>query len=264
MTETNEAIEVDTPEVVESVNDTETQEVETEEVERTEAEETEGETEGEVEFPKKAVNALSRKNKTINKLRAQMQELEAKLNATPQADEAKPINPDDFDQYGDYIEAKIEALAEQKIKQSQGDMQQQQLQAQKDQLNAQRDQYIIEQAQEAAQVLTDLPQVWQQNAQTLDTLPQEITDIFYGIDNAPAAIYTLAKEGKLESLRYANPAVAAYEIVNAQNRGMELMSKPQTRVSNAPQPIEKAKASGSIKKQLHQLKGDEILNWVKS
>jgi hypothetical protein len=35
-------------------------------------------------------------------------------------------------------------------------------------------------------------------------------------------------------------------------------------VSNAPQPIEKAKASGSIKKQLHQLKGDEILNWVKS
>ena len=38
---------------------------------------------GEGEFPKKAVNALNRKNKQINKLRAQMRELEQKLHEVP-------------------------------------------------------------------------------------------------------------------------------------------------------------------------------------
>ena len=206
---------------------------------------------GEVEFPKKAVNALNRKNKQINKLRAQMRELEAKLNEAPEVgDKPSEINPDDFESYGDYINAQVEALVEQKSMQSQTDMQKQHLIQQQEALTAQRDQHIIEQAQEAAQVFSDLPQVWQENAQLLDALPKEVSDIFYSIDNAPAAVYTLAKEGKLESLLYANPSVAAYEIVNAQNRGLELLSKPKTRVSQAPEPITKARGTGSVKKQL--------------
>lgn len=254
--ETQEAIEVaeqETP-VVADNESTETQE---EQVEDAEANETEAES-GEVEFPKKAVNALNRKNKQINKLRAQMRELEAKINEQPQSkSEAQGLNPDDFESYGDYMEAQIKNLVEQKAEQSQTDLQKQQLEQQREALKSQRDQYIVEQAQEAAQVFTDLPQVWQQNAQLLDALPPQIADIFYGLDNAPAAVYTLAKEGKLESLLYANPQIAAYEIVNAQNKGLELMSKPQTRVSQAPTPITKAKANGSVKKQLSP--NDDVL-----
>ena len=241
----NEAIDDAPLDEVEAVNDAQ----EAEEVIQQDAEQPESDDTGE-EFPKKAVNALNRKNKQINKLRAQMRELEAKLNQAPEAKETKPVNPDDFESYGDYIDAQVKSLVDQKITQSQSDMQKQQLAQQQEQLKAQRDQYIIEQAQEVSKTLTDLPQVWQQNAQTLDALPEQIADIFYSIDNAPAAVYVLAKEGKLDSLALMNPAVAAYEIVNAQNTGREMISVPKPRVSSAPQPITKAKANGSVKKQL--------------
>jgi hypothetical protein len=248
-TENQQAIE-EAPEVLEASNESaESQEDDVQDDQETDA--SEDSESGEVEFPKKAVNAINRKNKQINKLRAQMRELEAKLNETPEVgNKPSEINPDDFESYGDYINAQVEALVEQKSMQSQTDMQKQQLKQQQEALAAQRDQHIIEQAQEAAQVFSDLPQVWQENAQLLDALPKEVSDIFYSIDNAPAAVYTLAKEGKLESLLYANPSVAAYEIVNAQNRGLELLSKPKTRVSQAPEPITKARGTGSVKKQL--------------
>jgi len=209
------------------------------------------------EFPKKAVNALNRKNKQLNKLRARMRELEAKINEQPKAPEQKEVNPDDFETYADYINAQVETLVEQRVTQSQSDMQKQQLTQQQDALKAERDQYIREQANEVSQTLTDLPQVWQQNAHILDALPDSVSDIFYSIDNAPAAIYTLAKEGKLEGLLYADPNLAAYEIVNAQNRGMEMLSVPQKRVSQAPTPISKAKGTGSVKKQLSP--NDDVL-----
>lgn len=208
------------------------------------------ESEGEEQFSKKAVNALNRKKKQITKLRAHMRELEAKLSEVPKVEDHKEINSDDYDSYADYLKADMEANLEQKLKQSQTDMQKQQLEQQQAQLRMERDHYILEQAREASQVLTDLPQVWQQNATLLDNLPDQISDIFYSIDNAPAAIYTLAKEGKLETLAYSNPAIAAYEIVNAQNKGMEMLSRPLNKVSQAPEPITKARGTGSVKKQL--------------
>lgn len=256
--ETQEAIDVaeqETP-VVADNEGVESQEDDAQENQETN--QSEGSDGDNIEFPKKAVNALNRKNKQINKLRAQMRELEAKLNeAPPEQNNQSEINPDDFDSYGDYINAQVEALVEQKTMQSQTDMQKQQLTQQQQALAAQRDQHIIEQAQEAAQVFSDLPQVWQENAQLLDALPKEVADIFYSIDHAPAAVYTLAKEGKLESLLYANPSIAAYEIVNAQNRGLEMLSKPKTRVSQAPTPISKARGTGSAKKQLSP--NDDVL-----
>lgn len=210
----------------------------------------------EVEFPKKAVNAINRRDKKIKKLRARLRELETQSDETPKVSQSE-LNPDDFDTYGEYIDAQVKSLVTQTTEQTKYDMQKQQRQQELESVKAQRDQYIIEQAQEASQTLTDLPQVWQQHAQTLDSLPKEIEDIFYSIDNAPAAVYTLAKEGKLDSLRYANPYVAAQEILNAQNKGLQLLSKPQTRVSQAPKPIEKARGTGSIKKQLST--NDDVL-----
>lgn len=254
MTEQLETAIDDAPEMVadnESV-ETEAPEVEGQEVE-TESTETD-----DVGFPKKAVNAINRRNKQIIKLRAQMRDLEAKLNQVPEASDMKEINPENHENYGDYIKEVIKASVENQAQQSQAELQKQQLTRQQQQLEAERNQYIIEQAQEASQTFRDLPQVWQQNAALLDALPKEVEDIFYSIDNAPAAVYMLAKEGKLNDLMYANPAIAAYEIVNAQNRGLELLSKTQKqRVSNAPQPISKARGTGSVKKQLSP--NDDVL-----
>lgn len=211
-----------------------------------------------VEFPKKAVNALARKTKQIHKLHAKLRELEDQLKKTSEVTEKpKEINPDDFDNYGDYINAQVNALVEAQLQQSQKDLHKTQLTHQQESLKTQRNQYILEQAQEVSKVLPDLPKLWQQNAQTLDSLPEQITDIFYSLENAPAAIYTLAKEGKLESLQYASPFVAAYEIINAEKRGLEILSKPQSRVSQAPSPISKAKGTGSMSKQLSP--NDDVL-----
>jgi len=213
--------------------------------------------EGEVEFPKKAINALNRKDKKINKLRAQLRELEAEKQKVPEKHEASEINPDEYENYGDYINAQVKSLVDQQTEQSKIDMQKQQIEQQQQALKDQHHNHIIEQANEASQVFSDLPQVWQENAALLDSLPEGVTDIFYSIDNAPAAVYTLAKEGKLESLMYANPAVAAYEIINAQNKGLEALSKPQVRQSQAPTPIAKAKGTGTVKKQLSP--NDDVL-----
>lgn len=231
--------------------------VETQQAEQSEAVEQstgdprESDNEEEVVFPKKAINAINRRDKKINRLNAQLKELEAKLSQSPEVKtDHKVINPDDFENYGDYINAQIESAVEQRTKQSTHDMQQTQLKQQQDNIKAQRQMYVIEQAQEAAKSIPDLPQVWQENAQTLDALPKEIEEIFYSLDNAPAAIYALAKEGKLDSLAYTNPYIAAQEIYNAQNKGMQLMQKPQPRISQTPTPIEKAKGTGTVKKQL--------------
>lgn len=191
--ETQEAIEDAPEETLAADNDA--PEVEQEEESQETEDNTEGETEGEVEFPKKAVNALNRKNKQINKLRAQMRELEAKLNEEPEKPEPKHIDESQYDTWEEYNAAKVEALVDEKTKQTQSDMERQQLAQQKEMLQAQRNQHIREQAEEATEVFSDLPQVWSENAQLLDSLPEEISDIFYSIDHAPAAVYTLAKEG---------------------------------------------------------------------
>lgn len=254
---TNEhAVEVASEEI-EIAEDSAADAVEAEQNETDEAHESpEGHAE-EVEFPKKAVNALNRLKKDKIKLRAQLRELEAKLEEAQKPSEAKPVNEADYESYADYINAQVEALVEQKTKQSQGDMQKQLLLQQQEALKAERDKHIVEQAKEVSKTLHDLPQVWQQNAQLLDALPQQVADIFYDLDNAPAAVYVLAKEGKLESLLYANPSVAAYEIINAQQRGLALLAKPQTRTTQAPQPISKARGTGSYKKQLSP--SDDVL-----
>lgn len=253
-TENNTAIADTAPELAQVENESVTQPDLDEEVvdnQETDEQQDSDEEHGGDEFPKKAVNALNRKNKKINKLRAQLRELEAKINEVPkEASSHSEINPDDFENYGDYINAQVESLVTKRVTQSESDMQKQQLSQQKEALKAQRDQYIIEQAQEASQTLQDLPQVWQQNAPLLDALPEQVTDIFYNIDNAPAAIYALAKEGELEGLMYDNPSVAAYKIFAAQQKGLTLLAKPQTRQSQAPTPISKAKGSGTVKKQL--------------
>lgn len=260
MTEETQTVIDDAPEMDANNDAPETQEVEEVQASEPDANDTDDNEGGDVEFPKKAVNALNRKDKKINKLNAKLRELEAKLNEAPKQAEQKDINPDDFENYGDYLSAQVDALVEQRMSQSQSDMQKQQLTEQQTQIKEARDMHIVEQAQEAAKVFTDLPQVWQQNAAILDALPESIADIFYSIDNAPAAVYTLAKEGKLQDLAYKNPALAAYEIVNAQNKGLDMLSKPQTRVSQAPAPMDKTKGTAKASKSVTQLSGKELLD----
>lgn len=211
-------------------------------------------------FPKKAVRVLNRKNKQIAKLLEQTRSLEAKLaelSGTTKP-ELKAINPDDYENYGEYIDAQVQSLVDMKIAQTQTDMQKQQLTQQQQALLAQRDEQVIAQAQEVAQVMPEVVPVLQQNTQLLDALPKGIQEIFYSLDNPTMAVYTLARQGELDGLLYANPYVAASKIMKAHEEGLQMLAaKTQTRQSRAPEPIDRARGSGTIKKQLSP--NDDVL-----
>lgn len=262
MTELNEAIEVaETPEV-ETV---ETHEVDTNEVqadndaqEETETQEG-GETPNGDEWPKKAVNALSREKKNNSKLRARMQELEVKLADLNNAEvDSKPVNADDYETMDEYIRAQTDSMVEQKLKNNTSEQTKAQLTQEQETLLAERNQSVAMQAQETAKYIPDFQAVIGQHTQTLDSMPDVISDIFYSIDNAPLAAYVLAKEGKLNALAYSNPHVAANEIIQAQQRGEAMMHKPRTHVSQAPEPMRAANGRGTINKDISQ--GDVLKN----
>jgi chromosome segregation ATPase len=258
-----QTIEVETP-VVENQadNDTENQEEE----QSTDEGQEEGNQEGDdSEFPKKAVNALNRKSKQLNKARASLQEqnakireLEAKLASFNTPIEQKSVNADDFETMDDYLKAQMDALVENKLKQTNTETEKAQLTQEQQRITQERDEYIATQAADVAKSIPDFTQTIQPYLQTLDTLPQQVADIFYSMENAPAAAYVLAKEGKLGSLPYANPYVAAAEIMSAHERGKALLSKPQNTISSAPEPMKSVK--GQVKTTKNLMEGSVLKN----
>jgi len=208
---------------------------------------------------KKLKSSNQRKDRKINKLYAQKKQLEERLAALEIPEDNKSVNPDDFEQYGDYMKAEMEALVDNKQKQTQTESEKAYLTQQKEQLMVERNQYLAKQAQEAARGIPDFYQViTPQQTQILDELPEAISDIFYGIENAPLAAYVLAKEGKLEGLAYSHPQIAANEIWSAQQRGITMMLKPRTQTTQAPQPMKSVRGTGTTTKNLAD--GDVLRN----
>ena len=249
---------VEAPVVSEEAPAEQPQETEVETQEETQ----ETQTEAPVEFPKKAVNALSRRDKKINKLQAQLSELQQQLHSPPaakpetQVANGKP-REEDFESYGDYLRAEI--MHDVRNDQSQRDekAQEKQLTNQQEQYVEQRRASLAEQIEVEAKNIPDFGQVWTENADLLDELPKHIEHAFYEADNAPLAIYTLAKEGKLEELATMSPAKAAMEIGRAQIRAT---SKPQT--SNAPAPLKSAKGTMKTDKSLENKSASELMKWL--
>jgi len=219
------------------------------------------------EWPDKFANALHRKTKQLNKTRAQLQEersrikeLEAKLNdLNTKTIEAKVVNADDFETMDAYLKAQMDALVETRLKQANSETEKAQITQEQKRLIDERDSYIATQAQEVSKSIPDFTQTIQPHLQVLDALPNEVADIFYSMENAPLAAYVLAKEGKLAHLPYANPYVAASEIMSAHERGKAMLNKPQrVAVSNAPEPMMAAR--GTVKTTKDFMKGDVLKN----
>ena len=253
MSEVQETVEVEQIEEVEEVA-TEQETPEVEEAKSDVQDEHEGQ-DPEVRI-EKMDKAIKRRDKKLAQSNARLRELEAKLAEAQKPFEPKNVNPDDFETMDEYFKAQTEAAIENKFTQNNTDQQKAQLDAQRQQIIAERNETIREQAREVSQTLTDLPQVWQQNAATLDALPEQVTEMFYSLDNAPVAIYTLAKEGRLADLAYMNPHIAAQEIYSAQQRGAGLL-RPRTQ-QTAPEPMRSAK--GGVKTTKDLGKGSVLKN----
>lgn len=264
MTDNNEALEAPETEATQEVPANEVDESvdQQPENEQNNSEQNDGEQNSghKEEWPQSAVNAHKRNKKAINKYYAQWKsaeekiaDLEAKLNET------KPINGEDYETVDEWIEASTQNKIKKELTQAELDREKNNLAQQKQMMEAERLEEIRQQAAEVAKVHTDLPQVWQQNADALNNLPEEVAEMFYSLDNAAAAIYELGKQGKIENLAYMHPQIAAQEIWSAQQRGIQGLSKPQ-KVNPAPQPMQGAKGRGTTQKTVKQMSPRELVD----
>lgn len=228
--------------------------------------------EADVPFPKKAVRALSRRDKKIEKLQAELAAYRAGQVPTnnvrasqPQATQPKNQTNDqgpreeDFDNYGDFVAARAEHNVLKRLKEQQEAaskaMETQQHESKVREYIEARDDEIAEQAKAYMSQIPDYESVMREAADIVDSIPDEIRRLFYEAEDAALAAYNLAKSGKLERLATMSPYKAAIEIDRAQQ------IKPQVRkVPSAPQPIKGmtgASASGS--KSFDAMSGEEII-----
>ena len=214
------------------------------------------------EFPKKAQNAISRRDKKINKQQAELDDLRRQVEALQKAQapaepkkEDGPPNEDDFESYADYLRADVAYRAKEQIGKEFNDRDEKAKQDQAEQAQAQwvesKQQDIVGKLQKAKESISDLPQVWEENIDILDAMPQHVEYAFYDAEDPVSAFYALAKEGKLESLSQMSPGRAAMEIARAEARGQSLVSPKKP--SRAPEPIKGAKGTGKFNKTLDSM-----------
>lgn len=228
-----------------------------EEVTPTEAHEPE-----DVPFPKKAVNALSRRDKQIGKLQAQLAADRAELAKYREVQKPVDNSPKEeaFDNYGEYLKAVARHEAKQELSQNAEQQKKQTNTAQEEAWHAERTEYTTNKAKQAMDTIPDYKQLFMENADILQSLPPHIERAFYESDSPEMAFYALAKEGKLDALLDMSPQRAAIEIGKAEVRG-ETLSKAK-QITKAPAPIEGLKGTGSSTKSLDTMNSKELLDWL--
>ncbi len=255
----DETLVTETPEKVEQPKEEPKEPVETESQDEGEAE---GET-GDTPFPKKAVNALSRRDKQIAKLRAEMAAKDAELSKyrKPQAQpQEKTVvkddapNQDDFEDYSEYLEAKLLYRIKQEQKAQEEAFKQQAETSKTQAWEAEREQVIAKTAEQHKAQIPDFAQVIEENADFADTFSPEIQRAFLEADDASLAYYNLAKEGKLEALATMSPYKAAMEIALAQTKKPTL-----NKVTSAANPIKPLSGRGTTTKSIDDMNGEDLL-----
>jgi hypothetical protein len=216
-----------------------------------EAEEKAPEEAEEITFPKKAINAIERRDKKITKYKSELAELRRELDGlkNPPKEVSAP-SEDDFETYGDYIKAIARHEAQQINKPTIQEVKPQEV----DPYMQQRAQYASQKASEFIKTNPEYQQVYAENLDVFVDLPQQIQDAFLQVDNPPAAFYALAKEGKLEQLANVPLERAIFEIARAETRG-----SVAKKITNAPTPIQSTRGVGSQNKSIDNMSPDELV-----
>jgi hypothetical protein len=219
-------------------------------------------------FPKPAQNAISRRDKQIGKLRAQNEAFQAQLSelqATIKKSQQPAVDPnqpqeEQFDNYGEYLKASIkyELAKDAPVAPQQNQTTPEQIQHYNHVVE--RVKTIEAQEVEFLKIAPDYKEVEAEYQDLIDQAPPELVNLFLEVENPPQAFYTLAKQGKLESLLEMPLHKAAIEIGKAVAAGV-----PQAkRISSAPTPIKPINGSGSGSKSLDAMNPNELREWLKS
>lgn len=232
-------------------------------------------------WPKKAVNAMSRKDKQLGKYRYENQLLKQRLDAleaaqkgAPQAQAAqvKQAPKDtDYDTYGEYLNAAMQYQIDNKLQETSKKQDEQRQAKQKtqqyQQWEATRSQTIASGIQKTISenpgVEQLIVQAMTENNDLLDNMPKHIEQAFLESDNAHLALLALSQEGQLEAVMAMSPYQAAMAIAKAEARG-EALLKARKQVTKAPQPMAAAKGTGHASKGLSQMSVKDLLKEMNS
>lgn len=227
--------------------------------------------EGELKTVRKA---LDKRNRYINNQRNRIRSLEAEIQKLRDgSSKDKPSAPEleKFDSVLDYMEAKNTHTVETKLADQENNRKIAELDRQKAYERSVQDQAIADNLGEIIRIAPDAQKVFTANKAVIEAMPDSINELFYEIDDAPAAIYALAKEGRLQDLYSMPPYIAAAHLVQAEIRGQQYLqqSAPVKKpiqpiqaappVQQPPKPIGALKGAGKSSKALKDLSPDEVV-----
>jgi len=264
-TEVNDTPEV--PNAADETNDVSEDDAEKEAVEGDESDDAASD-DGEVDKEMKTIKkALSKKNRYIDNQRARIRALEAemqKLQSTYSQNKTEAPVMEKFDSVLDYMKADQNYTLEQKLAEQAKNSQMQALQQQQQMAREMQDQALAEHMTEMM-ANPDVNKTIRANASIIQAMPDHISALMYEIDNAPAATYALAKEGRLQDIYYMPAHVAANYLVQAEQRGLQYLQQAARPQKTAPAPIGSLKGTGkSSQKPLGQMSPTELDKWRNS
>lgn len=227
-----------------------------------------GDTDKELKTVRKA---LDKRNRYINNQRNRIRSLEAeieKIKSSFAKNEIKPPDENAYESVLDLYDAKQDYKIEKRLAEQAQKAQLAALEQQQNMAIQQQEQAIAAQVSELLSSSPDFKAVISSNAQVINAMPEHIEKMMLEIDDAPAATYALAKEGRLGALYSMPPHIAAAHLVQAEIRGQQYLQQPATPKTQttpqppqqqAPKPIGSIKGSGKSSKSLKDLTPDEIV-----
>jgi hypothetical protein len=257
---------IDSPEVTDAAD--ESNAVSEDDAEAAEGDDAPAE-DGEIDKEMKTIKkALNKKNRYIDNQRARIRALEAemqKLQASFGQNKVAAPDLEKFDSVLDYVDAKQTYTFDQKMAEFDQQRQMAHLQQQQNAAREAQNQAISAHLAEIMAENPDVAQTIKTNAPLIGQMPEHIAAIMYEIDNAPAATYALAKEGRLLDVYSMPPHVAVNYLIQAEQRGLQYMQQAAKPVKPAPAPIGAIRGAGkSSQKPLGQMSPSELDKWRKS
>jgi hypothetical protein len=224
-----------------------------------------GDADGNVDKEMKTIKkALNKKNRYIDNLRARNRTLEAemqKLRASPNGSDKKPPSMDQFESVLDYVKAENSYELDKRFSEQQSQQQLSLLEQQQAAIRQQQTQAMAQDFAELSSVSSEAKSVLEQAMPLVGQMPAHLDSLFFEIDNAAAAIYALAKEGRLQDVYYMHPHIAAAEIVQAQQRGLQYMANATRQVpqKQPPKPLDGLKGRVRTSRDYKDMSPDEIV-----
>jgi len=217
----------------EVVDNTPLEEVETQEVDSAQDDEQQENPENKAddkpkdEYSKKARKAIKWREKMLSRereekaqLAKQLDEMRAEIEAIKSGKQAVDNKPkqEDFNTWEEYNEALADYKVDLKLKAFQAEQAKSAAAPQvepKEQYNQERLQHHEQRSVELSKLIPDYVQVVSEVSDEIDDLPTEHQALLLELDDAPAAVYVLALEDKLERLGSMSLNLAAAELIRA-------------------------------------------------